>query len=149
MSRWSSVLLHPLWLLAAIVPLSLWAQDRAYPLSSFPMYAKNDGESQLVFLAGPDGSPISLLKFTNLTSSKATKLYNTLLRDECRSRRIRITTAPIEVHRATAARFLEQAAAMGREHGCPPLPDGAQLVYLSLTFDGRQLVQTPMPLGQP
>jgi hypothetical protein len=148
MTRWCSILFHPFWLLAMVVPVSLWQQDTAYPFSSFAMYAKNDRESQLVYLADSDGQPISLVRYTNLSSAKATKLYNTLLRDECRRRRIRISTAPLEVHRAAASRLLDAAEALGREHDCPALPRGAHIVHVTLEFDGQALIQTPVALAE-
>jgi hypothetical protein len=144
--RWRRYVWHPLWLLTAVIPLTQWAKDDWYPWSSFPMYSKLDQEAVLVYLADAEDQPISSVKAANLTSAKVTKIYHTLLREECKARRVKLTTAPLEVHREVGRQLLVRANELAADAGKPPFPPGTRVVRVVLEFKDSKLVQTPATL---
>ena len=139
-------MLHPLWLLVAVIPLTQWAKDGWYPWSSFPMYSKLDHAAVLVYLANENDQPISTLNATNLTSAKVTKIYHTLLREECKARKVRLTTAPLEVHREVARQLLDRLNELAVDAGKPPLPPTTRVVRMAIEFQDSKLVRTPVTL---
>ena len=129
-----------------MIPLTQWARDDWYPWSSFPMYSKFDREAIIVYLADANDQPLSLLDRANLTSPKLTKMYHTLLRDECRARKVRLTTAPLEVHREVGRQLLVRVNEVANDVGKPQLPANTRVVRLLLELSNSKLVRTAFTL---
>ena len=70
------ILLHPAMALLLFIVLTQVAQERAYPLSNFPMYSNPSEWDDYLYLTDDKGAVLPIARHTGLSAAKMMKIFN-------------------------------------------------------------------------
>lgn len=133
----------------AALTLMLHLVGEFYPFSNYPMYSRLDDEADLVYVRRiADGRPVPMLAAYGLNTSRAKKIYQSVVDRQVRARGARRAEATPEEMRAAAAYVLEKLAGRmspGQRQIYPA--SGIELVRVALTNEGGKLRRVETPLA--
>jgi hypothetical protein len=150
-TRLASRLRHPLWIILIPIGLGLWLKEN-YPLSNFPMYSLQRGESDYYYLQDAEGRPLATQQVSSLSSTKIKKMMAKELKALAKKKRCKVEELSLPDHQTLGAAMLQRLRAGGLwQPGSPtrePYAAPITLVWVNLMLgENGHIQKTPQPLA--
>ncbi|RBP44373.1 hypothetical protein DES53_104193 [Roseimicrobium gellanilyticum] len=145
---WKFIKISPLTTLAIYTLVSLQLEEN-YPISNYPMYSNPSPERPYYMVTDGEGKPVAIQTLTGVTCPKIGKIYRTKSEKLAKELDVKAVDLKPEHQQTIAMEMFAYLRDEAKQKGqTAALPAKLRLVKNYLTYENREVVETPTLIGQ-
>ena len=128
--------------LLLFIVLTQVAQERAYPLSNFPMYSNPSEWDDYLYLTDDKGAVLPIARHTGLSAAKMMKIFNNRMKTVGLKRSEERKNPPKDKEAEVGAYVVRKAREIADKIG-EPLPEKVRVIRVIIQRSGNTITETP------
>ncbi len=128
--------------LALFIVLTQAAQERAYPLSNFPMYSNPSEWDDYLYMTDDKDAVLPISAHTSLSAAKMMKIFNNRMKTVGLKRSEERKNPPKDKEAEVGAYVVQKAREIATKNGTP-LPEKVRVYRVIIQRTGDTITETP------